>query len=184
MVLYEDNKAKYDAVSKDLFRLVQRDEKIHDVEFKTKPIGFFMDVWLRFVKNKASVIAAVIILIISFFAVFGPGMNEYTYDEQHTELTNMPPKVPFIAKMNLGFFDGGYTMENRKYDNLNDPESTRRAVSWRSSTPDWSTGSGSWTWSWTIISIKGSATSSASGSEATTWAAISGPVCGEAPGYP
>ena len=122
MVLYEDNKAKYDAVSKDLFRLVQRDEKIHDVEFKTKPIGFFMDVWLRFVKNKASVIAAVIILIISFFAVFGPGMNEYTYDEQHTELTNMPPKVPFIAKMNLGFFDGGYTMENRKYDNLNDPE--------------------------------------------------------------
>lgn len=49
-------------------------------------------------------------------------MNEYTYDEQHTELTNMPPKVPFIAKMNLGFFDGGYTMENRKYDNLNDPE--------------------------------------------------------------
>lgn len=58
MVLYEDNKAKYDAVSKDLFRLVQRDEKIHDVEFKTKPIGFFMDVWLRFVKNKASVIAA------------------------------------------------------------------------------------------------------------------------------
>ena len=36
MVLYEDNKAKYDAVSKDLFRLVQRDEEIHDVEFKTK----------------------------------------------------------------------------------------------------------------------------------------------------
>ena len=98
MVLYEDNKAKYDAVSKDLFRLVQRDEKIHDVEFKTKPIGFFMDVWLRFVKNKASVIAAVIILIISFFAVFGPGMNEYTYDEQHTELTNMPPKVPLSQK--------------------------------------------------------------------------------------
>ena len=28
MVLYEDNKAKYDAVSKDLFRLVQRDETV------------------------------------------------------------------------------------------------------------------------------------------------------------
>ena len=51
MVLYEDNKAKYDAVSKDLFRLIQRDEEIHDAEFKTKPIGFFMDVWLRFVKK-------------------------------------------------------------------------------------------------------------------------------------
>ena len=122
MVLYEDNKEKYDAVPKDLFHLVQRNEEIHDTEFKTKPIGFFMDVWLRFVKNKASVVAAIIILLISFFAVFGPSMNEYTYNEQNTELTNMPPKVPFIAKMNLGFFDGGFTLENRKYDNLNDPE--------------------------------------------------------------
>ena len=122
MVLYEDNKEKYDAVPKDLFHLVQRNEEIHDTEFKTKPIGFFMDVWLRFVKNKASVVAAIIILLISFFAVFGPSMNGYTYNEQNTELTNMPPKVPFIAKMNLGFFDGGFTLENRKYDNLNDPE--------------------------------------------------------------
>ena len=42
MVLYEDNKAKYDAVSKDLFRLVQRDEKIHDVEFKTNASGILV----------------------------------------------------------------------------------------------------------------------------------------------
>ncbi len=49
MVLYEDNREKYDTVSKDLFRLVQRDEEIHDVEFKTKPIVFILDVWLRFV---------------------------------------------------------------------------------------------------------------------------------------
>ena len=62
MTLYDDNKEKYDSLPKDLFRLVQNDEEIHDVEFKTKPIGFFMDVWLRFVKNKASVVAAVIIL--------------------------------------------------------------------------------------------------------------------------
>ena len=51
MTLYDDNKEKYDSLPKDLFRLVQNDEEIHDVEFKTKPIGFFMDVWLRFVKN-------------------------------------------------------------------------------------------------------------------------------------
>ena len=56
MTLYDDNKEKYDSLPKDLFRLVQNDEEIHDVEFKTKPIGFFMDVWLRFVKNKASVV--------------------------------------------------------------------------------------------------------------------------------
>ena len=44
MTLYDDNKEKYDSLPKDLFRLVQNDEEIHDVEFKTKPIGFFMDV--------------------------------------------------------------------------------------------------------------------------------------------
>ena len=92
------------------------------MEFKTKPICFFMDVWLRFVKNKASVVAAAIILIIAFFAVFGPGMNEYRYDEQHTARINMPPKIPFIAKLGIGVFDGGFTLENRKYDNLNDTD--------------------------------------------------------------
>ena len=122
MTLYDDNKEKYDSLPKDLFRLVQNDEEIHDVEFKTKPIGFFMDVWLRFVKNKASVVAAVIILFISFMAIFGPGMNQYKYDEQHTDHINMPPKIPFIAQMDIGIFDGGFTLENRKYDNLNDTQ--------------------------------------------------------------
>ena len=35
MTLYDDNKEKYDSLPKDLFRLVQNDEEIHDVEFKT-----------------------------------------------------------------------------------------------------------------------------------------------------
>lgn len=122
MRLYEDEKERYDALPKEQFVLVQREERLHDTEFKTKPIGFFKDVMLRFTKNKASVCAAVIILIISFFAVFGPGMNEYKYDEQHTDRINMPPKIPAIANLNIGLFDGGYLLENRNYDNLSDPE--------------------------------------------------------------
>ena len=122
MVLYENNKEKYDSIPKEKFVQVQKDQEIHDVDFKTKPIGFFMDVWLRFVKNKASVIAAVIIFILSIFAIAGPSMSDYRYDEQHPELVNMPPKIPAIAKMNLGIFDGAYLLENRQYDNLSDPE--------------------------------------------------------------
>jgi len=120
MVLYEDNKQKYDSVPKELFHLVQNDEQIHDVEFKTKPIGFFMDVWLRFIKNKASVVAACIIILISIFAIFGPNMNEYKYDQQFTDRINMPAKIPVIAEMDIGIFDGAFTLENRKYDNLSD----------------------------------------------------------------
>lgn len=120
MKLYEDNKEQYDSIPADKFVLVQKNEQIHDAEFKTKPIGFFMDVMLRFTKNKASVCAAVIILIIVFFAMLGPGMNQYKYDEQHTDRINMPPKIPAIANMNLGIFDGGFVLENRLYDNIND----------------------------------------------------------------
>lgn len=120
MVTYEDKKEYYDSIPKEKFKLVQSEKNIHDASFQTKPIGFFMDVWLRFRKNKASVFAAVVILIISFFAIFGPGMNDYKYDQQHTDRINMPPKIPFIANLNLGIFDGGYVIENRQYDGIND----------------------------------------------------------------
>lgn len=121
MRLYEDNAEKYDSIPKEKFVLVQNDERIHDASFKTKPIGFFQDVLIRFTRNKASVFAAIIILIITVFAIFGPGMNKYKYDEQHTDRVNMPPKIPAIANMDLGIFDGGFVMENRQYDNVNDP---------------------------------------------------------------
>lgn len=120
MKLYEDNAEKYNSIPKEKFVLVQNEEKIHDAGFKTKPIGFFKDVMIRFTRNKASVCAAVIILIIAFFALFGPGMNPYKFDEQHTDRTNMPPKIPAIANMDLGIFDGGFVMENRQYDNVSD----------------------------------------------------------------
>lgn len=120
MKLYEDNAEKYNSIPKEKFVLVQNEEKIHDAGFKTKPIGFFKDVMIRFTRNKASVCAAVIILIIAFFALFGPGMNPYKFDEQHTDRTNMPPKIPAIANLDLGIFDGGFVMENRQYDNISD----------------------------------------------------------------
>lgn len=120
MTFYEDNKEKYDALPKDKFVLVQHGERLHDTGFKTKPIGFFKDVLLRFAKNKASVLAACIIVLITFFAIVGPGMNEYQYAEQHTDRINMPPKIPAIAKLGIGLFDGGYLLENRNYDNLSD----------------------------------------------------------------
>ena len=43
---------------------VQTDDKIYDQKFEGKPIGFFRDAWMRFKQNKASVVAAIIILFI------------------------------------------------------------------------------------------------------------------------
>lgn len=120
MTIYDDNKSAYDEIPKDIFRLVQINEHIHDTKFETKPIGFFKDVLLRFSKNKASVFAGVVILILVFFAAFGPGMNQYGYAQQHTDLVNLPPKIPFLANMGISLFDGGKILENRQYDNLED----------------------------------------------------------------
>lgn len=122
MTLYEENRARYDAIPAEKFKLVERDEAIHDAKFQTKPIGFLKDVWLRFTKNKASVCAGVVILIIVVLAIFGPGLSRFEYDEQFPDRVNMPPKIPAIANLNLGIFDGGYVLKNRQYDSISDTE--------------------------------------------------------------
>lgn len=48
------------------------DVKIMDQKFDTKPIGYFKDALIRFKKNKASVVAFFIILLIVLFAVVTP----------------------------------------------------------------------------------------------------------------
>ena len=120
MNIFDEKKSEYASIPKEQFQMVQMNEHIHDSKFETKPIGYFKDVMLRFSKNKASVVAGIVILIIAFFAAFGPEMNEYGYAQQHTELVNLPPKIPALAKMGISLFDGGKILENRRYDNLSD----------------------------------------------------------------
>lgn len=120
MRIFDPNLPEYKDIPKEKFKLVQMDQKIYDSKFETEPIGFFKDVLIRFSKNRASVIAFVIICIIIFFAVFGPSMNKYKFDQQFTEYVDMPPKVPVLAP--LGIFDGSRVIENRRADLLNDPE--------------------------------------------------------------
>ncbi len=54
------------------FEFVQADSILHDQKLETKPVGFFRDCMRRFTKNKASVAAAIIILILLLFAIFAP----------------------------------------------------------------------------------------------------------------
>ena len=49
---------------KDKFKFAHRDEIIHDTKFETKPVSYLHDCMRRFVKNKASVVGAIIILLI------------------------------------------------------------------------------------------------------------------------
>ena len=53
-------------IPQEMFSLAHQDESIHDTKFETKPVSFIKDAMHRFAKNKASVVAAILIAIISF----------------------------------------------------------------------------------------------------------------------
>jgi oligopeptide transport system permease protein len=110
---------KYTGLSPESFQVVNIDKEIVDTKFNTKPISFFEDVIRRFAKNKLSVVAFVLICIIVVFAIIGPSLNPYTFDEQNLELINLPAKISFISGWNI--FNGSRVVINRRADLLDDP---------------------------------------------------------------
>ena len=105
-------------MDKSKFVLVQTEEKILDATFESKPIGFFKDAALRFVKSKVSIAALVGIIITIFFSIFGPSMNQFGYNDQNLDYINLPPRVPALAQ--FGIMDGSRVLQNRRVDGLGD----------------------------------------------------------------
>ena len=97
--------AKTERLSEDDCTFVQMDERLHDQKFEHEPISFYKDAWLRFKQNKASIVAAAIILVIVLMAIFAPVFSGTSYREQHTEFGVLPPRIPYLE--NLGIADGG-----------------------------------------------------------------------------
>ncbi|MFA5006019.1 MAG: ABC transporter permease [Candidatus Izemoplasmatales bacterium] len=95
-----------DNLQKEKFVLVQKDEILYDESIKTKSIGYYKDAWLRFKRNKASVAAFVILVILLIMAIIGPWLNTgYTLDQDNAKwayrLKDMPPKVEGLDWMPL-----------------------------------------------------------------------------------
>ena len=120
MKIFDKNSKQYENLDKSKFVLNQVDTKLYDTKFETEPISFGKDVLIRFCKNKASVVAFIIICIIVFFALFGPMMNPYAFDQQFNDYIDMPPKIPALSAM--GIFNGGRVLENRRVEFLTDTE--------------------------------------------------------------
>ena len=104
----------------DDFELLQLDRELKDARFETQPIGFFKDAAIRLCHNGAALAALALILIVIFMAAFGPGMNKYGFNDQYIDYVNMPPKIPLLA--GIGIADGSRVLQNRRLDNVNDPE--------------------------------------------------------------
>lgn len=116
----KDTKVQQD-ISPEEFQFVQRDEKIFDKKFDTKPIGYFRDAMTRFGKNKANVIATIILFTLIFMSIFVPVLTQKNFTRQEPRLRTLPPRIPILE--HFGILDGHRSYENRSV-NLDrvDPE--------------------------------------------------------------
>ncbi len=104
------------------FEFVGDEGRLHDKKLETKPVGYFKDAMLRFSKNKSSVVAAYIILILVLYAIFVPIFCETTYSRALTDTTylmytKLPPKVEGLGWLGM---DGTYraTLNESDYNTL------------------------------------------------------------------
>ncbi len=72
----------YEAVAPDFFA---------DAEINTEEVGFWKASWRRLKENKIAMVALFIIVLIFLFAVVGPHLMPYTYDEQIRGAENLKP---------------------------------------------------------------------------------------------
>ena len=107
----------------------------HDKKFDTKVIGYFEDAWIRFKKNKSSVVAAIIILILVIYAIIGPYFCDQNYIKSYAtdniimRYQYLTPKLTFME--GTGFWDGTKVIEvsqNRYYRLLAQQEETGNKV--------------------------------------------------------
>ena len=108
-------------ISKDKFRFADPNRRTGDKKFDTKQMSYAKDVFVRFCKNKSSVVAAIIILLLVLFAIFVPMFCETPYslalkDNKYLEYKYFLPKAEIFA--NSGFWDGGRDRTVNKSDYL------------------------------------------------------------------
>ena len=96
----------YTDLSPESFEFANTSKRITDKKLETKSLSYFADALIRFGKNKASVVAAIIILLIVLFAIIVP----ITFNGPQTKVMvtyyqKLPSRV--VALRSPGFFDGG-----------------------------------------------------------------------------
>lgn len=104
---------QFDHIPQEKFEFAQLDAVIHDKKLETKSRGYFADAMLRFKKNKSSVVAAYIILLLVIFCIVSPIISPYSIKHMDKLYVNTPPFVESIAAKNWGIMDGGVTHDSQ-----------------------------------------------------------------------
>jgi oligopeptide transport system permease protein len=99
----------FEEIPQEKFKFVQRTEKIHDQELKTKPVGYFQDAMRRFMKNKGSVVCIFVLLLLVIYAIVAPIASRYGVSTKDGYFAYALPKLS--TKFDLGFWNGCTTQE-------------------------------------------------------------------------
>lgn len=100
----------YKDIPKEMFEFANVGEKLSDKKLDTKPIGYFKDAWLRFKKNRASVVASVIIIAIVLYALLVP-LFSFNYDVTFMDAYYAKKGPRNTTLRNIGIADGGIERE-------------------------------------------------------------------------
>ena len=100
------NNAEYQHIPAEKFRFVNEGERLTDKKFEDKPIGYFKDAWIRFRKNKASVVATVIIIAIILFAFLAPLLTT-KFDSRFLDTYYSKKGPRNLVLREIGIADGG-----------------------------------------------------------------------------
>ncbi len=76
--------------------------------------SFWKDALIRFFHKTSAVVGLVLIVLITIFAIVGPGMNKYSYSDQNLTQKNLAPRV--AAFENSGILDGSETIHTSSGD--------------------------------------------------------------------
>lgn len=58
-----------------------------------KPMTYWQDAWQRFRKNKVALFAAILLVIIALFTIFGPAICGYDFAAQNVKIRNQAPSA-------------------------------------------------------------------------------------------
>ncbi|MBE6684127.1 MAG: ABC transporter permease [Ruminococcaceae bacterium] len=104
-------------IPKEKLALANLGDHIKDQKFDDKPIGYFKDAWRRFCKNKASIVAAIIILIIVVFAIVMPFFDNGTGTNFDTYYAKKTSRNFFLSQFGIATGDVEKDYNERAYIN-------------------------------------------------------------------
>ena len=107
-------KAQDYQISSEKFVFRANNGDLHDKKLETKPVTYFQDALHRFAKNKASILAFGIIVVLVLFAVIVPIFTPYEVSYSDAYYRFLLPKNQLFYDMGIPFWDGGQSKEVNK----------------------------------------------------------------------